>query len=285
MPTAQGAVRGFRGVYDHGLAVGLALGMLLALSPTALSAQTASYDERSDGVVTLETPNGPLQLRSEHRATIAVEDVGRDSLHAWYTALEVAAIDPSGSADRPDPTGIIGERFVLRVGPRGRIETLVTPDFPDSFASVTDLTLQFFDFFPSRPQGGYVDGATWTDTTFAPQGADPATSSTGTKVTEYRIVGRTETAGIPAFEIQAEVQLVFTTEGPVPEQPMLTARTRTEGSESNTFLVAISGGELLRRARNGELSGEIEYVGAPQPIVLPLKRTYTSVIERLSGEG
>jgi hypothetical protein len=265
--------------------VSVAGAALLALCTTALSAQSATYRERSDGVVTLETPGGPLQLRSEHRATITVEGVGSDSLHAWYTELAVTAIDPSGAADRPDPADVIGKLFVLRVGPSGRIETLSTPEFPESFASVTDLTLQFFDFFPSQPQGGYVDGAAWTDTTFAPQGSDPATTSTGTKVTEYRIVGRTERAGVAAFEIEAAVELVFTTEGPVPDQPMLTARTRTQGQEMNTFLVTVSGGELLHRARDGELSGQIEYIGAPQPIVLPLMRTYTSVIERLSGGG
>lgn len=249
------------------------------------SAQSTSYREQSDGIVTLETPGGPLELRSEHRATISVEEVGPDSLHAWYTELDVAAVDPSGAVDRPDPTDVLGERFILRVDENGHLETLTAPDFPESFASVTDLSLQFFDFFPSRPTGGYADGATWTDTTEAPQGADPSTLSTGTKVTRYTVVGRTEVAGEPVFEIHAEVDLAFTTEGPVPEQPGLTAHTLTEGRERNVFLVSVADGGLVRRNRTGELSGHIEYVGAPQPIVLPVTRSYESVIERLPGGG
>lgn len=247
------------------------------------TAQVVDYRERSDGVVTLQTPQGPMQLRSEHEASISIEEVAPDSLHAWYTSLDVAAIDPSGAANRPDPTEVIGERFILRRGPAGHLETLETPDFPASFAAVTDLTLQFFDFFPSQPAGGYADGATWTDTTYAPQGADPSTKSDGTKVTTYTVVGRTQVEGVEAFEIAGAVELSFSTEGPVPEQPGLTARTRTSGTEENVFLVAVEGGHLLLRSRTGTLVGELEYLGAPQPIVLPVERSYESRIERLPG--
>lgn len=262
----------------------VALGLSIA-APAGVSAQTASYHERSDGVVTLETPGGPLELRSEHEASISLEEVGPDSLHAWYTALDVAAVDPTGAVDRPDAAEVLGERFVLRRGPNGHVETLETPLFPPSFASVTDLTLQFFDFFPSHPEGGYSEGATWTDTTHAPQGADPSTTSTGTKITQYTVVGRTESDGVPVFEIHADVELSFATEGPVPEQPGLSAHTLTEGSERNVFLVTVAEGHLVRRSRTGQLTGHIEYVGAPQPIVLPVTRSYESIIERRSGGG
>lgn len=251
---------------------------------STLSAQTMQYRERSDGVVTLQTPGGPLQLQSEHEASISVEEVGADSLHAWYTELDVAAIDPSGAADRPDPSTILGQYFVLRRGPQGHIETLATPDFPESFAAVTDLTLQFFDFFPSIPSGGYAVGVTWTDTTTAPQGADPSTTSTGTKITSYRVVRRmVDDGGTAAWLIEADAELSFRSEGPVPEQPGLSARTTTDGTEENVFLVSVEDGQLLRRTRTGTLSGQIEYLGAAQPIVLPVERSYENLIERVAG--
>jgi hypothetical protein len=257
-----------------------AIGVALVGPGMAHSQEVHRYHERTDGVVTVSTPNGPMEIRSEHDAVIAVETVRSDSLHAWYEELAVASVSPMAET-RPDASGALGELFVLRVGPTGHVETLQAPEFPASFEGVTDLTAQFFDFFPSRPASGFSLDAAWTDTIFGPPAKQADTEMDLRKVTRYRITEETERDGVAVFVIQAEARLDFVVEGPVPDQPGLRVKTTMRGVETNVFVVAKGDGALVTRHRTAELAGEMEYIGPPQPVVLPMTRNYESTIDRV----
>jgi hypothetical protein len=234
--------------------------------------------------MTLSTPNGPVEIRTEHDAVIAIESVGPDSLHAWYDELAIATISPVAEL-RPDASSVLGQQFVLRADGNGHLDALATPVFPESFKDVSDLTAQFFDFFPSRPNGGYSMGASWTDTISGPEATDPGTEMDMSKITRYSIGSEDEVDGVEVFVIRAEATLDFAVEGPVPNQPGLRVLNVMTGPETNVFRVAKQDGRLIDRSRSARLSGTMEYIGTPQPVVLPVTRQYTNSIELVGGGG
>lgn len=251
---------------------------ILVAMPVAASAQEFDqYQERSRGVVTISTPNGPVEVRSEHDATIAVERVAADTLRAWYEALDVASISPAAES-RPATGSALGERFLLHESEDGRLRAVQTPAFSPEIADITDLTLQFFDFFPTRPRGGYRVGVEWSDTTQAPAAARPDFETSAEKVTRYRVEAEVDHDGIAAYVIRAEADLAMSSEGPLPDQPGMRVRSTMTGTETNTFWVAREDGRLIERQRTGDLRGQMEYIGAPQPIVLPMTREYENSI-------
>ena len=263
------------------------LGALLlatTIAPWSSAAQEAvQYEEQSRGLVTVNTPNGPVEIRSEHDATISIERLASDTLRAWYDALEIASIAPAGET-RPATDEVLGEWFLLHESEDGRLRALQTPDFPESFQTVSDLTQQFFDFFPTRPDDGYRLGAEWSDTTQAPPSAAPDTEVRAQKVTHYRIEEEAVHNGVDVFVIRAEATLDIQTNGPLPDQPGLRIATVMSGSETNTFWVAKDDGRLVERVRTGELSGRLEYVGTPQPVILPTTRTYENSIVLIGSQ-
>jgi hypothetical protein len=248
------------------------VGALAAQEPTPLR-----YHQRTMGQMTVMAPTGPVELGNEVDAHLSFVEVGPDSLHAWFDDLEVAAIDPGGET-RPDTDPILGELFVLRVGERGALETLASPEAPAPVSSVTDLRAQFFDFLPTIPDGGYRVGATWADTLMAPPAVEPDTESEMTKVVTSRVVSDSVADGVPVWVIHAEAMTEWRIDAPFPDQPTIRVVTTMTGVETSVALVARDDGRLLSRDRVADIEGQMEYVGAPQPLLMAITRRNESEI-------
>jgi len=229
--------------------------------------------------MSVSTPSGPIRIESEHDATIVVQTISPDSLHAWYEALDIASIGPEGEL-RPATSAALDQLFVLSVDERGHIGTLQAPTFPESFEGVTDLTAQFDDFFPALVASDLTVGAEWTDSIYAAPSSDDETSVESLTVTRYRVTEEVENDGERVFLIAADAELEIVTEGPVPNQPGLRIRTSMRGPESNLFVVAPDG-SLIDRTRSAALSGTMEYIGGPQSMTLEISREYENRIKRM----
>jgi len=252
----------------------------LVLATSAAAAQEPTpllYHQRTIGQMTVNAPTGTVELGNVFDARLSFVEVGADSLHAWFDSLEVAATDPGGET-RPVTDPVLGELFVLRVGERGALETLTSPEAPADVSAVTDLRAQFFDFLPTVPEGGYRVGATWADTLMAPPAIEPDTESEMTKVVNSRVVADSVADGVPVWVIHGEAHTEWHIDAPFPDQASIRVVTTMSGVETSVALVAQDDGRLISRDRVADIEGRMEYVGAPQPINMAIARRNTSEI-------
>jgi hypothetical protein len=250
----------------------------------AQPADTLRYSEVTVGEMVLSTPRGDVAMGSEHDALIGFVRLASDSAHAWYEDISVASTSPMGE-QRPDLASVRGDVFVLHVDAGGHVHALRTPEFPASVEGITDLRNQFVDFFMPIPASPLRVDLTWSDTLVVDHGREDGVDGHTKRLATYRVVSDTIVASTPAFVIEGVSEMEVRTEAPVEGQPGLTMRMTMTGPEQNTFVVARDGGDLLLRLRSAELTGVMEYLGAPQPIEMGVTRTYTSRIELRSGRG
>lgn len=264
--------------------------IMLALVPAAAaeaqsaSADTLRYGETTVSETVLETPQGEISMRSEHAADIGFLAVGPDSAHAWYDRISVAAMNGM-EEHRPDITMVEGDLFVLRFDEKGHVETVATPDFPDSLEGITDLRYQFVDFFMPKPPEPLRVGLAWSDTLVIDQSDSEAGASGGIRTAvRYRVVADTTMDSVPVFVVEAAGEVEVWTEGPVPGQPGLSMRMALSGPEANTFHIAKSDGRLVARTRSAELEGTLSYFGAPQPVQMRVRQSYENEIRLRTGQ-
>ncbi len=253
--------------------------LLAVLTPGPGAAQSsgdlARYREVTASEVVLRTPQGPITVTTDHDAVLAVEYVTPDSMEAWYETLTVSSESPMGR-DEPETAGVLGERFVLRYGADGRVETLAHPDVPEQLAQLTDLRLQFEDFFPVRPADALRPGLAWTDTIVSSQ-VDGERRSTSTSIIDYVVVGDSVAGGERLVVVSGDATISIEGEGPVPDQPGVSVHSVMEGTEVNTFLLLPSG-RMWSRTRSATLTGTMAYRGFNQPVSLDVTRTYENAI-------
>lgn len=267
-----------------------AAGTVLALSglaPQGLSARqlpdTVRYREVTASEVRIETPQGEMAFESGHDALLAVVFVAPDSMEAWYEALALRSAGPDGVSE-PGTRDFLGERFVLRYGERGRVETLATPAFPPAVARITDLRLQFEDFFPHRPDLALAPGISWADTTVSVTGEEGAETRMES-VAEYRVAGDTVVAGEPHLVIRSRVAISLEGNAPTAQDPRVTVSTTLAGVEENVFVIRRADRRMWSRTRSAELTGVMAYLGMRAPVEFPMRRGYRNRIVQVGGEG
>lgn len=266
------------------------LAALLALSghgPVGLEAHqlpdTVRYREVTASEVRIETPQGEMAFESGHDAVLAVVFLAPDSLEAWYDALALRSAGPDGLVE-PDTRGFLGERFALRWGESGRIETLATPVFPSDVARITDLRLQFEDFFPHRPDAALTPGAAWADTTVSVTGRDGAETRMES-VANYVVVRDTLVAGEPHLVVHSEVRIAVEGNAPTAQEPRITVSTSLAGLEENIFVVRGTDGRMWSRVRSATMEGVMAYHGMRAPVQFPMHRSYRNRITRQGDQG
>lgn len=254
--------------------------LLLALAaPGDLpAADTLRYREETTGAMVVETPQGEVTVRSDHRGVVAFVPVRADSAVAWYEELAIAATSPHEER-RPETADVLHREFVLRFDERGRVETARAPELPDSFRGVSDIRYQFADFFPTRPLEPLHVGLAWVDTLTVAQLEADQSGGTTERIARFEVVGDTTMHGEAAFVVRSEATLRTEASGPLDGAPGVQVVVRLEGPEQNRFVVRKSDARMLLRARSAELTGTMEYTGMPQPVVMAIERTYENTIE------
>ena len=235
------------------------------------------YREISRATIEVSTPQGDIPVKTFHDATINVQIASLDTAKASYSALELSFDTPQGKV-APDTDPVIGEPFVLYFPANGRVQTIETPAFPDSFEGVTDLRWQFWDFFLPLPNEPLVNGLVWTDTMRSADGEAQIMQ----KIARYKVVGDTVIVGMAAKIVASEIESKIEASGEGPA-PGLTAVSRLEGTERGEFYFSLAQGRFVGRKRAGDMRGEIRYEGGPQPMVLPQRMRYESTIELLNN--
>lgn len=265
-----------------------ALVVLLAIAAAGrLSAQyqrqpgdTLRYREVLRTYITVESPQGTIPLTVLQDATIALTFGAGDTATAWYEALAIALQTPSGD-QRPEATAALRQPFILKFDARGRVATLRAPQFPASFEDVSDLTKQFFDYFPRLPSDFDLSrGRAWSDTVVQPDSGPGGRTFLYRRTIDCRVVGDTTVDGEPGRLVETRQHVQLSGVGPVRDQP-LTALNELSGVDSGVFVFSSTRGRLLSRARSGVLLGTITYVGATQRVVLRERFAYTNTVDRV----
>jgi hypothetical protein len=263
-------------------AAGLMHGAALSLVAQVATAyrfapgDTIRYHERTDGRTEYRTPRGPVELRSEHDAVIALAGGVGDTTRAWYEQLRLRQI--GGGEDKSPETGsLLGQPFSLRVSPRGEVTMLAAPPMPASLRGVTDLSHQFDDFLIVLAGEPLRIGVAWADTVTLARPGSATENERSVHARSYRVVRDTLVDGVAAvvIDVRQRIRIEATAPGP---QPGLVAHTVLEGVDTGIAVVAPSVGRLLGRTRTGSLSGRLTYTGSPSAMSIPQTFVYTSAI-------
>jgi len=237
---------------------------------------TLRYREVTKTDVHLTSPQGEISLKNDHAATVAAVRLAGDTVRAWYEALDIGLSGPMGE-QRPSTAEVLKSPFTLTMDSRGRIRVVSTPKFPDAFASITDLTRQFDDFFVRLPAQPLRAGLTWKDT------IDRTDSSATNYVrrqalVSYRVERDTVVNGTPALVISMKQELRVKTDGAVPNQDARVASTAT-GSDDGIAVFSPSLGRLLGRRRTGSMAGDVTMRGPMGEIAMKQSFTYTNTLD------
>ena len=226
---------------------------------------------------TVETPQGALELKSEHDAVIAITFGAKDSARAWYESLRIASSSPRGKQE-PSTDAALRLPFVLEFDARGQVKTLAAPTFPATFQGISDLTSQFDDFFVRLPGQPLHLGLTWTDTTTTSRSSGESRSVL-VKRGAYRVLRDTLVSGEPAYVISVTQEIENRSSQPVQG---LTATSTLIGSDQG-IIVFSKAGRLLGRQRQGDLRGEITYTGGSSPVRMPQRIQYGNSVTSPPG--
>jgi hypothetical protein len=237
---------------------------------------TIRYREITNSQSWLRLPQDSILITSLHDATIALTFLARDTASAWYEALVLNVIDPNEQR-RPVTTAALYLPFVLAFDARGHVTTVSAPAFPASFEGVSDLTKEFYEFFPELPPRALTIGLTWADTVVRSDSGN-GKYFRSTIIGRHTVAGDTVVQGEPATVIRANQSIVYEAGSPVPGKPLRTD-TRLAGEANQVVLFAVGSGRMLRKQRSGVLRGTLNYVGGARPIAIPQSYAYDNTVE------
>ena len=218
---------------------------------------TLRYREITQESIELTTPRGVVPLRTFHDAQMAFAFGQRDTVRAWYTALTISATSPQREKT-PDTQAALGIPFVLTLDSLGHAHTLTSPPFPQAFDDVSDLRLQFSDYFVPLPGQPLAPGLTWRDSLILVDSASAGKHNELRQWGEYRVVGDTVMAGHRGLIVSAVVRVSMRDTSAGPETPM---SSELNGMDRGQFYWDPVRGRLLGRTRAADLAGTL-HVGA-----------------------
>lgn len=253
---------------------------LLVASPLAAQYQhtvgdTLHYEEQTHSTVNMETPGGPMTLRSSHQATIGVAFGPGDTATGWYEALRLEQETPGGP-QQPSTDALLDQPFELSFDDRGRVSTRSAPGIPPEIRSMSDLGRQFDDFFISLPEDNLAVGTEWSDTIVSGpvQGGGPGTIQSR-RMRSYRVERDTVVGGVRGIVIRVDQTIGVQASGPTPGQDF-TAETDLRGTESGIAVFLPAEGVLYARRRSGRLDGMTLVTGAGGEFQIPQAIQYES---------
>ena len=262
----------------------------LAFAPALASAQSAGpyqfplgdtlrYHEVTRSETVIEAPQGAIPVLSEYDGIIGLAGSGEERVRAWFESLRLRAVGPNGDQS-PATTELLRKPYELTMSPRGSVDVLATPTFPEPVAAITDLSHQFFDFFAVMPASPPVTGTVWQDTIRSESATAPGTSQFNESIRHFEFRADTVVNGVPAMVIVVSAEVRTEGSAPMEGQP-LTVSTSLKGTDTGFLIFDWAAGRLLHRSRSGEMSGVFRILGAPQPVEFPQTSTYSSTIDLL----
>jgi len=242
----------------------------------ARARDTLRYREITTSQSWIRLPQDSVLVPALHDATIAVTFPSRDTARAWYEALVLEVRAPTGVI-RPATDSALWRPFLLLFDARGRVSTLSAPTFPASFEGVSDLTKEFYEFFPQLPTKPLTRGFTWADTVLQ---ADSAAGRyfRSQIVASHDVVGDTVISTRRLTIIRSRQTITYEAGGAVPGQP-IRSDSRLSGEASQVAYFDVAGGRFFWKHRSGLLRGILSYTGGPQPISLPQRYSYDNIVE------
>lgn len=219
-----------------------------------LPGDTLRYREENETNATLRADEGTFPLTTSQASVVAVTFPRDGEAVAWFDSLAIRSSSIAGDA-APATGAVLGRPYVLRFGPRGYAATVRTPQFPESFAGVSDLAKQFDDFFLPLPAEPLRAGLEWRDSVTSVDSATAGTRGSLTRVGTYRVRGDTTVAGVRGLVVESVVRLhVVTDAGATDERPAL--RSELLGEERGVA-VFDPRGVMLSRRRAAGMTGDV----------------------------
>jgi hypothetical protein len=219
-------------------------------------------------------PAGSVSMFVSFDAGISVAFLTADSVHAWYDSLAVSTRGRSGSRTA-DVASVLRQPFVLRMLPKGRVQTLRSPTMPTMVRELAEFRPQFEDFFPRLPPGELAVGVIWADT-IERDGGTGTSRFSFRRVNRYRVEDDTVVAGEPAVRVRIVTQVRMERSAPL-QRAGYTAHLTLSGTESGVALLTRTG-RLIRRERSGTVEGKLAYQGGPSPTTVDQLFRYRGAI-------
>lgn len=253
----------------------------LVLCPTLLAGQyrhergdTLRYEESTSGQVTMDAPDGTIDVRTQHDARIALTASAPDEVIAWFEALALSQTG-MGESSQPATDAVLGQPYTLAFSPLGVVETRDAPALPPEVARLTDLTHQFDDFFISLPSSGLRVGSEWADTLEHDRAGRPSDTFRSRRIRTYRVERDTTVNGQAAFVVAVRQTVSIEGSSPLEGQPG-SAAIALSGTEEGNAVFSPASGRLVARHRSGTLVGELSVDAGGSSFTMPQTYRYES---------
>lgn len=244
------------------------------------AADTLRYREAGETVNTMRGRGGDFSAINQHHALVAVTFGTGNSAMAWYDSVALESTSPRGTFE-PNTAPVLGEHFHLLFDARGRVETLSTPDFPESFSAITDLSTQFDDFFVRLPEAELEIGLAWADTVIRGDSASAESWSRLRSEWELHVSRDTVVDDMPGLVIESLQKIATSSVGPVEGENFL-LRSELSGEERSVMIFLTEAGRMTSRDDTGELKGTMEMTQGSNVVRLAHEYRYTNSIRAVN---
>jgi len=253
--------------------------ILLATVPT-LAQDTLRYRSTEQGTITIESPQGTLDVQSDTYAEVTFEPREDATMVARYDSLSMYVGGPQGDQS-PDVTSWLAGEFTLEFERPGVVVTHAYPEVPGDGTPGPDPLHAFDDFFIPLPTQALATGLEWSESFVNDGSSQPDGAYYSERSMSLEVERDTVVAGVAAFVVNVSQTVSLETSGIIPGQGFDFVSV-FDGTETGMAIVSAEG-ELLYRSKESEMGGIFTISVQGQTIDMPQTASFVGSTERISN--
>jgi len=263
------------------LASAVLVAIAAGLSATSASAQeTLRYRWTDGGIVSIESPQGPMDVNGDQYAEVTFELDAAGGAVARFDSLTSQVAGPMGDQS-PDVQPIRDGTFHLAIDDAHVVTTLDHPAVDGGGPGGLDPLHVFDDFFIPLPEEELRVGLEWTRD-FVHEGASrPGSEYYSERSMTLTVRADTVIDGAPAFVVDVSQTVRMEAAGVDPTMGF-DYQSSMDGVESGIAIVDAAG-RLLHRSRRLETGGLFTVLVQGQTLDMPQSATLTGKIDLTSS--
>jgi len=252
---------------------------LLAAAPI-VAQETLRYRSTEQGTITIESPQGTIDVQSDTYAEVRFEPREDATMVARYDSLVMYVGGPQGDQS-PDVTSWLDGDFTLEFERPGVVVTRAYPEVPGGGGPGPDPLHAFDDFFIPLPAEDLAVGVEWSDSSVRDGSSQPDGAYHSERTMSLEVARDTVVAGVAAFVVDVSQTVSLETSGIIPGQGF--DFVSVLDGEENGMAILSAEGELLYRSRETETGGIFTISVQGQTFDMPQTASFAGSIELVSN--
>lgn len=257
------------------------LGPVLAVlaAVPAGAQETLRYRWIDDGTVTIESPQGTMDVVAEQYAEVTFELDDGEAV-ARFDSLTSYIAGPMGDQS-PDVGPLREGEFRLEIDDANVVTTVDHPSVAASGTTGLDPLHTFDDFFIPLPEESLTVGLEWSRDFVHEGSSAPGGEYYSERSMTLSVRADTVVNGVDAFVVDVSQTLLVESAG-IEENMGFDFRSTMEGTESGMAILTADG-RLLHRSRTMDTTGLFSMSFQGQAMDMPQAASFTGTIDLVSN--